>query len=105
MQLKALEHLICACADISEDEDIVIVGSQAILGSHPDAPAPMLVSAKCVAGRGKDWAFATEALAHGLVDPHHLRARVDLLPVPEAARRTIADGLEARTARLVDRND
>lgn len=178
MELKALEHLIRACADISEDEDIVIVGSQAILGSHPDAPAPMLVSveadvyprhhperadvidgaigegspfhatfayyahgvgpetakapdgweqrlvalrsegtrgatgwcmeahdlvlAKCVAGREKDWAFAEDALTHGLVEPDELRARIELLPVPEPTWRKISEGLEARMARLPD---
>jgi hypothetical protein len=39
-----LEHLIRACADISGDDDIVVVGSQAILGSHPDPPPAMLFS-------------------------------------------------------------
>src|SRR5262245_40138834 len=39
-----LEHLIGAAAAISEDDEIVVLGSQAILGQCPDAPAELLVS-------------------------------------------------------------
>jgi hypothetical protein len=37
------EHVVRAAADIADDE-IVVVGSQAILGQHPDAPESLLVS-------------------------------------------------------------
>lgn len=39
-----LEHIIRAAADIADDDEIVIVGSQAILGQFPNAPADLLVS-------------------------------------------------------------
>jgi hypothetical protein len=39
-----LEHVIRASADIADDDEIVIVGSQAILGQFPDAPTDLLVS-------------------------------------------------------------
>jgi hypothetical protein len=39
-----LEHIVRAAANIAADDEIVIVGSQAILGEHPDAPAELLVS-------------------------------------------------------------
>jgi hypothetical protein len=39
-----LEHIIRAAAQIADDEEIVIVGSQAILGQFPDAPAELLQS-------------------------------------------------------------
>jgi hypothetical protein len=39
-----LEHVIRASADIANDDEIVIVGSQAILGQFPDAPTDLLVS-------------------------------------------------------------
>ena len=39
-----LEHLIWAAADIADANDIVIIGSQAILGQFPDAPAELLIS-------------------------------------------------------------
>lgn len=46
MTRAQLEHLIRAAADIADDEDIVVIGSQAILGQFPDAPASMRVSAE-----------------------------------------------------------
>jgi len=39
-----LEHVIRAAATISDDDDIVVIGSQAILGQFPNAPASLLVS-------------------------------------------------------------
>ncbi len=39
-----LEHVIRASAAVANDQDIVIVGSQAILGSAPNAPAALLTS-------------------------------------------------------------
>jgi hypothetical protein len=41
---EQLEHLIRASAHIADDEDIVVLGSQAVLGAHPDAPASLLTS-------------------------------------------------------------
>jgi hypothetical protein len=40
-----LEHVIRAAATIAGDAEIVVVGSQAILGRHPNAPPELLVSA------------------------------------------------------------
>lgn len=40
-----LEHVIRAAIAIAEDPEIVVIGSQAILGSHPDAPPELCVSA------------------------------------------------------------
>jgi hypothetical protein len=39
-----LEHIIRAAATIADDDEIVVVGSQAILGQFPHAPAELLVS-------------------------------------------------------------
>lgn len=44
MNRRQLEHVIRAAAAISDDDEIVIIGSQAILGEHPDAPASLLAS-------------------------------------------------------------
>lgn len=44
MRRQDLEHIIRASAAIAGDHDIVIVGSQSILGAHPDAPDELLVS-------------------------------------------------------------
>jgi hypothetical protein len=39
-----LEHVLRAAAAVAEDEEIIVVGSQAILGQFPDAPTSLLVS-------------------------------------------------------------
>lgn len=44
MRRAELEHVIRAAAAVVEDEEIVVVGSQAILGQFPEAPAALLVS-------------------------------------------------------------
>jgi hypothetical protein len=41
---EELEHVIRAAADVANAQPIVVVGSQAILGRFPDAPAPLLMS-------------------------------------------------------------
>ena len=45
MNRAQLEHVIRAAATIAGDTEIVVIGSQAILGRYPDAPAGLLVSA------------------------------------------------------------
>ncbi len=45
MNRAQLEHVIRAAATIAGDDEIVVIGSQAILGRHPDAPGELLVSA------------------------------------------------------------
>lgn len=44
MTRPQLEHIIRAAAANADTTEIVIIGSQAILGSCPDAPAELLVS-------------------------------------------------------------
>ncbi|MDP9122050.1 MAG: hypothetical protein M3O15_11920 [Acidobacteriota bacterium] len=39
-----LEHLLRAAANIADDNEIVVIGSQAILGQFPDPPASMRIS-------------------------------------------------------------
>ncbi len=44
MTRRQLEHVIRAAADIADDDEVIIIGSQSVLGSFPDAPATLLVS-------------------------------------------------------------
>jgi hypothetical protein len=44
MNRGELEHVIRAAATVSGEEEIVIIGSQAILGQFPDAPPTLLFS-------------------------------------------------------------
>lgn len=45
MNRAQLEHVIRAASAIAQDDELVIIGSQAILGAHPDAPDELCVSA------------------------------------------------------------
>jgi hypothetical protein len=44
MKRVELEHIIRASADIADDDEIVVIGSQAILGQYPTAPEELCVS-------------------------------------------------------------
>lgn len=44
MKRRELEHVIRAAADLVDDEEIVVIGSQSILAQYPDAPESLLVS-------------------------------------------------------------
>ena len=46
MQRSELEHLIRASGEVAGDDEIIIIGSQAILGQFPDAPVRLLSSMK-----------------------------------------------------------
>jgi hypothetical protein len=44
MKRSELEHVIRAAGAIAEDREIVVIGSQAVLGQYPDAPMVLLAS-------------------------------------------------------------
>ncbi|HZW11306.1 MAG TPA: DUF6036 family nucleotidyltransferase [Phycisphaerales bacterium] len=44
MNRQQLEHILRAAAAITGAEELVVIGSQAILGAYPDAPAELLHS-------------------------------------------------------------
>jgi hypothetical protein len=44
MKRRELEHIIRAAAGTSDLNEIVVIGSQAVLGSFPDAPSELLES-------------------------------------------------------------
>jgi hypothetical protein len=46
MQRSDLEHLIRAAGAIADDTEIVVIGSQSILGQFPNAPTKLLASAE-----------------------------------------------------------
>jgi hypothetical protein len=180
MRRVDLEHVVAAAAQIVGEEEFVVVGSQAILGSFPDAPESLLRSqeadvyprnapeeaikidgaigdgsyfhqthgyyahgvgpetakapegweerlvpvrvparvrskvsatafclephdlilSKLAANRERDWEFAKDALAAGLVEAEILVARAPDLPVDPELRASIASSLNAIAARL-----
>ena len=44
MQRDQLEHIIRAAAGVTGEDEFIVIGSQAILGQYPDAPASLLLS-------------------------------------------------------------
>lgn len=52
-----------------------------------------LILAKCVAGRERDWDFATDAISNGLARIAALLARIDDLPTTPERRASIRDRL------------
>ena len=44
MKRSELEHVIRASGAIVDDDELIVIGSQSILGQYPDAPAELLVS-------------------------------------------------------------
>jgi hypothetical protein len=46
MRRRDLEHLIRAAADLADDDELIVIGSQSIHGQYPDAPAELCVSTK-----------------------------------------------------------
>ena len=44
MRRRDLEHIIRSAGAIAESAELIVLGSQAILATHPDAPAELLVS-------------------------------------------------------------
>ena len=44
MTREQLEHVIRAATTIAQDDELVVIGSQAILGQFPDAPAELCIS-------------------------------------------------------------
>lgn len=44
MNRAALEHVIRAASAITNERDLIVIGSQAVLGQFPDAPGALLVS-------------------------------------------------------------
>jgi hypothetical protein len=44
MKRANLEHIIRAATTIADDQELVVIGSQSVLGQFPDAPAELCVS-------------------------------------------------------------
>ena len=52
MTREQLEHAIRAACNVSGDTELIIFGSQAVLGEHPDAPHELRTSIEVLLGEG-----------------------------------------------------
>ena len=64
MQRSELEHIIRASGEVAQDDKIVIIGSQSILGQFPNAPTRLLVSEEFQSN--SDSVFRTHTVIIGL---------------------------------------
>jgi hypothetical protein len=104
MKRDELEHLIRAAAAIVRDNELVVLGSQSILGAFPDAPAELLVSFEAdVYPRNRpegsiliDGAIGEESIFHKTFGYYAHGV------APEVA--TLPDGWEIRLVRLQNEN-
>ena len=68
MRRDQLEHIIRAAADVTKQKDLIIIGSQAILGQYPNAPESL--------ERDKDLRYTGDLWRYGMLDPDTLRQRL-----------------------------
>lgn len=106
MTREELEHAIRAACDLAGDTEVIVFGSQAILGQYPDAPHALRQSAEAdIAPRhavdkvdlidavlGEDSTF--HRLAERLVRPRKLLLRLGQLPRDEAFRERLMQWLK-----------
>ncbi len=96
MTRTQLEHLIRAAAGVTEDDSFLVIGSQSILGAHPDAPRELLVSMEAdLAPRQHPdrWALLDGSLGEGF--PFHDTFGYDAQGVEETTA-TLSEGWRNR---------
>ena len=87
MQRSQLEHLIRAAAEVTNQYEFVIIGSQSILGTFAAPPPECTVSMEADIYPLQDKVFNRALLAHGAVSMADALARTrDLEDPAEAAR-------------------
>jgi hypothetical protein len=73
MNSEHLRHILRAAAAVTGEKVFIVIGSQSIPGSHPDAPRSLRKSvegdtSKLAAGRAKDFEYIRELLKHRLIN-------------------------------------
>ena len=92
MKKSELAHILRAACSITGDPNILVIGSQSILGKYPDAPASLRVSVEADVYPKNH----PERVSHGLIDRAVLEERLPTMSIRIDQREAIA----ARIARL-----
>ncbi|HEU0018733.1 MAG TPA: DUF6036 family nucleotidyltransferase [Thermoleophilaceae bacterium] len=119
MRLDQLMHVVGAAANVTGEREFVVIGSQAILGSDPEAPASLLISMEAdiyprtspeladeidgALGDGSQFHRAFGYYAHAVgpetakapVGWEHRLVPLDVAPRPGSAQPAVAYCLEA----------
>lgn len=104
MKRVDLEHIIRAAAAIANDDEIVVIGSQAILGSLPDAPEVLLRSMEADVfpkNRPEQWNTIDGSIGEGSI--FHETFGYYAQGVSRATA-TLPEGWEDRLVRVVNQN-
>lgn len=104
MTREQLEHAIRATCDVAEDTEVWVFGSQAILGTYPDAPASLRRSVECdVVPKNRPERVDAVDAALGELSQFHRTHGFYVHGVPlETAR--LPDGWNDRTVTVRNRN-
>jgi len=84
MQRSALEHVIRASGAIADDDQIVVIGSQSILGEYPDAPA-----------RPKDFEYIGDLVRHEMINRKTMVQRLSETDLSKVDRSRIKSRIES----------
>jgi len=114
MNRKELEHIIRAAAALTDEYEIMVLGSQSILGAVPEAPAYLLQSmeadiyplhrpdlADVIDGAiGELSPFVEVMLEHAIIDGDALKSRIGLLPLTAEQKARLEEWVSGRIAKL-----
>ena len=104
MRRDQLEHAIRAACDVASDTELLIFGSQAILGEYPDAPPDLRASVEVdVQPRNNPEAVDLIDGALGELSPFHNLYGFYVQGISISAA-TLPVGWEERTIRIQNRN-
>jgi hypothetical protein len=88
MTRRQLEHIIRAAAASADVRDVIIIGSQAILGPFPDAPAELTRS---IEADVFPQVFVEAMVRRNLASPQVIRSRLGQTPRLPSERRQVAE--------------
>jgi hypothetical protein len=104
MNRAQLEHIIRASGEIAGVQDVIILGSQAILGQFPDLGDPLFKSGRVdislkkrsqkIIGRQKDIEFFHAAIQLQIITKEILLERLDMTPISDVHKERIQCAIE-----------
>lgn len=105
MKRAQLEHILRAAAQIIKYDDLLVIGSQSVLGSWdetrlpPEAVRSIEADIASLDGDEENYDFATALLTAALLDPKTLAERIELLGIPEREKDRIRGWLRGALAK------
>jgi hypothetical protein len=98
---EQLEHVLGAASQIADDPDVLVIGSQSVLGAIPEERLPPAATASIEADVAffydpgdrkadeKDYVFAAALIRSRLIDPSVVAERIETVDVLPAVRQRL----------------